>query len=130
MNRRSCSIQRITNMSQGLCMFDADGRILLFNQRYVELMDRTGMPLQGRLLIDVLREVKAVGEWDGDPDEFFACGGGGREGRQDRDQDDGPQRTFAPRGRSAHEGRRLGRHLRRHHRMAGRPGTDFPHGAP
>ena len=60
------------NMSQGLCMFDADGRILLFNQRYVELMDRTGVPLQGRLLIDVLREVKAVGEWDGDPDEFFA----------------------------------------------------------
>jgi diguanylate cyclase (GGDEF)-like protein len=52
-------------------MFDADGRILLFNQRYVELMDRSGMPLQGRLLIDVLREVKAVGEWDGDPDEFF-----------------------------------------------------------
>ena len=61
----------ITNMSQGLCMFDAEGRILLFNQRYVELMDRTGMPLQGRLLVDVLREVKAAGEWDGDPDEFF-----------------------------------------------------------
>ena len=54
-------------------MFDAEGRILLFNQRYVELMDRTGMPLQGRLLIDVLREVKAAGEWDGDPDEFFAA---------------------------------------------------------
>src|SRR4029078_10429816 len=31
------------------------------------------MPRQGRLLIDVLREVKAVGEWDGDPDEFFAA---------------------------------------------------------
>lgn len=54
----------ITNMSQGLCMFDAEGRILLFNQRYVELMDRTGMPLQGRLLIDVLRELKAAGAWD------------------------------------------------------------------
>jgi len=54
-------------------MFDAEGRILLFNQRYVDLMDRTGMPLQGRLLIDVLREVKAVGEWDGDPEEFFAA---------------------------------------------------------
>ena len=120
----------ITNMSQGLCMFDAEGRILLFNQRYVELMDRTGMPLQGRLLIDVLREVKAVGEWDGDPDEFFTCGGGGRQSRQDRDQDDGSQRTFAPRGRSAHEGRRMGCHLRRHHRMAGGPGTDFAHGAP
>jgi NO-binding membrane sensor protein with MHYT domain len=61
----------LDNMSQGLCMFDADGRILLFNQRYVELMDRSGMPLQGRMLIDVLRELKAVGEWDGDPDEFF-----------------------------------------------------------
>ncbi len=61
----------ITNMSQGLCMFDAEGRIVLFNQRYVELMDRTGMPLQGRVLVDVLRELKAAGEWHGDPDEFF-----------------------------------------------------------
>ena len=60
------------NMSQGLCMFDADGRILLFNQRYVELMDRTGVPLQGRLLIDVLRKVKRPAERHGDPDEFFA----------------------------------------------------------
>ena len=50
----------LDNMSQGLCMFDADGRILLFNERYAELMDRTGMPLQGRLLIDVLRKQKAV----------------------------------------------------------------------
>jgi diguanylate cyclase (GGDEF)-like protein len=63
----------LDNMSQGLCMFDAEGHILLFNQRYVDLMDRSGVPLQGRLLIDVLREVKAVGEWDGDPDEFFAA---------------------------------------------------------
>jgi diguanylate cyclase (GGDEF)-like protein len=62
----------LANMSQGLCMFDTNGRILLFNQRYVDLMDRSGMPLQGRLLVDVLRELKAVGEWDGDPDEFFA----------------------------------------------------------
>jgi diguanylate cyclase (GGDEF)-like protein len=34
-------------------------------------MDRTGIPLQGRLLVDVLRELKAAGEWDNDPDEFF-----------------------------------------------------------
>ena len=63
----------LDNMSQGLCMFDADGRILLFNQRYADLMDRRGVPLQGRLLVDVLRDVKAAGEWDGDPDEFFAA---------------------------------------------------------
>src|SRR5882724_1530839 len=61
----------IGNMSQGLCMFDAEGRILLFNDRYREMMDRTGMPLQGRMLIDVLQDQKSYGKWDGDPDEFF-----------------------------------------------------------
>ena len=45
----------LDNMSQGLCMFDADGRILLFNDRYAQMMGRTGMALQGRLLLDVLR---------------------------------------------------------------------------
>ncbi|CAN7329069.1 EAL domain-containing protein [Bradyrhizobium sp. LjRoot220] len=62
----------IGNMSQGLCMFDADGRIMLFNERYSEMMDRTDMPLQGRLLVDVLQDQKSIGKWDGDPDEFFA----------------------------------------------------------
>jgi diguanylate cyclase (GGDEF)-like protein len=61
----------IGNMSQGLCMFDADGRILLFNERYSEMMDRTGIALQGRLLIDVLQDQKSAGKWDGDPEEFF-----------------------------------------------------------
>jgi len=61
----------IGNMSQGLCMFDADGRILLFNDRYREMMDRTGIRLQGRLLIDVLQDQKSAGKWDGDPEEFF-----------------------------------------------------------
>ncbi|KRR09718.1 diguanylate cyclase [Bradyrhizobium jicamae] len=62
----------LDNMSQGLCMFDADGRILLNNQRYAEMMGRTGMALQGRLLLDVLRQQKAVNRWDGDPDQFVA----------------------------------------------------------
>ena len=52
-------------------MFDADGRILLFNERYSQMMDRTGMRLQGRLLVDVLQDQKSIGKWDGDPDEFF-----------------------------------------------------------
>jgi diguanylate cyclase (GGDEF)-like protein/PAS domain S-box-containing protein len=60
------------NMSQGLCMFDADGRILLFNDRYAEMMGLTGQVLEGRLLLDVLREQKALNRWDGDPDEFVA----------------------------------------------------------
>ena len=61
----------IGNMSQGLCMFDEDGRIMLFNERYSEMMDRTGMALHGRLLIDVLQDQKSTGKWDGDPEEFF-----------------------------------------------------------
>ena len=32
--QKSCSTRALENMSQGLCMFDADGRIVLFNERY------------------------------------------------------------------------------------------------
>jgi len=62
----------LENMSQGLCMFDADGRIMLFNERYSEVMGRSRTPLCGRLLIDVLQDLRSAGEWDGDPDEFCA----------------------------------------------------------
>jgi diguanylate cyclase (GGDEF)-like protein/PAS domain S-box-containing protein len=62
----------LENMSQGLCMFDAQGRILLFNERYSELMGRSGLPLKGRSLRDVLFDQKAANQWDGDPDQFFA----------------------------------------------------------
>ena len=62
----------LDNMSQGLSMFDADGRILLYNDRYAEMMGRTGIALQGRLLLEVLRQQKALDRWDGDPDQFVA----------------------------------------------------------
>ncbi|MBR0719233.1 EAL domain-containing protein [Bradyrhizobium liaoningense] len=62
----------LENMSQGLCMFDAEGKIILFNERYAAMLGRTEMQLTGRLLLDVLREEQAKGQWQGDPDEFFA----------------------------------------------------------
>ena len=62
----------LANMSQGLAMFDAEGRILLFNERYMEMLERTEQELKGRLLLDVLRAQKAAGRWPGEPDEFFA----------------------------------------------------------
>ncbi|PJG51052.1 bifunctional diguanylate cyclase/phosphodiesterase [Bradyrhizobium forestalis] len=62
----------LENMSQGLCMFDADGKIILFNERYAAMLRRTDILLTGRLLIDVLREEQAKGQWQGDADEFFA----------------------------------------------------------
>ncbi|WP_024510456.1 EAL domain-containing protein [Bradyrhizobium sp. ARR65] len=62
----------LENMSQGLCMFDAEGRILLCNERYLKMMGRGDLKLEGRLLLDVLRELKATGRWEGDADEFVA----------------------------------------------------------
>ncbi|WP_445216512.1 EAL domain-containing protein [Bradyrhizobium sp. Pa8] len=62
----------LENMSQGLCMFDADGKIQLFNERYAAMLGRTDIPLAGRLLVDVLREEQAKGQWQGDAGEFFA----------------------------------------------------------
>jgi len=62
----------LENMSQGLCMFDADGKIILFNERYAAMLRRTDIALTGRLLVDVLREEQAKGEWQGNADEFFA----------------------------------------------------------
>lgn len=62
----------LENMSQGLCMFDAEGKIILFNERYAAMLRRTSMQLAGRLLVDVLREEQARGQWTGDANQFFA----------------------------------------------------------
>ena len=62
----------LENMSQGLCMFDADGTIMLFNDRYAAMLRRTDIQLTGRLLLDVLKEEESKGQWSGNPDEFFA----------------------------------------------------------
>jgi len=61
----------LENMSQGLCMFDATGRIVLFNERTVTLMGPTIVNFKDRPLIDLLRDMKANGNWEGNPDEFF-----------------------------------------------------------
>jgi diguanylate cyclase (GGDEF)-like protein/PAS domain S-box-containing protein len=62
----------LENMSQGLCMFDAEGRILLFNERYATMTGRTDVEMKGRSLLDVLWQLKAEGRWEGEPEEFFA----------------------------------------------------------
>ena len=61
----------LENMSQGLCMFDADGRILLFNERYAKMMGLSAAWLKGRSLLDLFKHRKASGEFAGDPEEFF-----------------------------------------------------------
>ena len=62
----------LLNMSQGLCMFDADGRIVLFNERYTKMLGLSAASLMGRSLLDLFKYRKASGEFTGDPEEFFA----------------------------------------------------------
>jgi diguanylate cyclase (GGDEF)-like protein/PAS domain S-box-containing protein len=62
----------LENMSQGLCMFDAGGRIMLFNERYTKMMGLSAAQLQGRSLLDLFKHRKASGDFTGDPEELFA----------------------------------------------------------
>jgi diguanylate cyclase (GGDEF)-like protein/PAS domain S-box-containing protein len=61
----------LQNMSQGLCMFDAQGHIILCNERYVKMMGLSEEFLSGRSLLELLRLRKTSGDFDGDPEEFF-----------------------------------------------------------
>jgi len=60
----------LENMSQGLCMFDTDGRIMLYNERYAAMMDLDPPPHEGQALVEVLELQKAVGQWKGDAPRY------------------------------------------------------------
>lgn len=54
--------EALNNMSQGLAMFDATGRVVLFNSRYLELYGLSATWLRpGRTLIDLLEERRKAG---------------------------------------------------------------------
>jgi diguanylate cyclase (GGDEF)-like protein/PAS domain S-box-containing protein len=62
----------LENMSQGLCMFDADGNVRLFNGRYAKMMGVSAAWLKGRSLLELFKRRKASGEFAGDPEGFCA----------------------------------------------------------
>jgi diguanylate cyclase (GGDEF)-like protein/PAS domain S-box-containing protein len=62
----------LNNMAHGLCMFDAQGRLILFNQRYCEMMQLPPESLLGRSLLDLMKQRKLTGEFTLDPDQFFS----------------------------------------------------------
>ena len=61
----------LNNMSQGVCMFDAKARVVVFNRRFLDMYNlspqvvRTGCTLQ-----ELIRHRKEVGLLDGDPDRY------------------------------------------------------------
>jgi methyl-accepting chemotaxis protein len=66
-------VTALNNMSEGLCMFDASTRLVLCNDRYVELY---GLPPEvakpGVMLRELLEHRIRAGAFDGDPDEYIA----------------------------------------------------------
>src|SRR4029077_10773161 len=56
----------LENMSQGLCMYDAEGRIMLYNERYIARMDLDHAPKKGQSMVETLELQKLAGQWQGD----------------------------------------------------------------
>jgi methyl-accepting chemotaxis protein len=63
----------LNNMTQGLCMFDGAARLILCNERYVEMYNlRPDHTKRGTPLRDLLIERTAAGTFSGDPDAYVA----------------------------------------------------------
>ena len=62
----------LNNMSQGVLMFDAEGRLVFCNHRYVEMYALSPeVVIPGCGLRDLLDHRKAVGAFSGVPEEYF-----------------------------------------------------------
>jgi signal transduction histidine kinase/ActR/RegA family two-component response regulator len=63
----------LNNMSQGLCMYDADARLVLCNQRYLEIMKvPADFAKPGRPLQEMLARRREFGGLVGDPQQLCA----------------------------------------------------------
>jgi methyl-accepting chemotaxis protein len=63
----------LNNMSEGLCMFDASARLILCNERYIEMYGlRPEVARPGCSLRELLDERTRANTFDGDPDEYIA----------------------------------------------------------
>ena len=126
---------RSTTCREGLCMFDASARLILCNDRYIEMY---GLPpemreARRRRCASCWSTVSAPARSPGDPDEYVADMLRRLEGRADPAGRPGAtRRNLHLRFQPADAGRRLGRHPSGHHRAPpagsgarrpGRPGA-------
>ncbi|MCW5700975.1 MAG: EAL domain-containing protein [Bradyrhizobium sp.] len=63
----------LNNMTQGLVLYDGSARLVLSNQRYIDMFGLSKDVVKpGASALDVIRHRKATGSLDGDADEFYA----------------------------------------------------------
>ena len=112
----------INNMSQGLCMFDRNERLVVCNRRYMELYklpDDVVKP--GRTLASLLEFRIANGSFSRDPDEYrHALVSAMAQGKTTTAEVKSDSGTRGLRHQPADGGRRLGGDARGHHRTARR----------
>ncbi len=61
----------LNNMGRGLCMFDAEARVALYNARFLEIYRLSPDVVRlGSGVLDVLRARQASGTFDGDPEAY------------------------------------------------------------
>src|SRR5690606_23916296 len=62
----------LDNMSQALCVVDSSGRLVFWNQQYVQMCKLSPDRLwAGRPLRDLLEERRPLGSFDGDADKYI-----------------------------------------------------------
>jgi methyl-accepting chemotaxis protein len=62
--------EALRHMSQGLCMFDTDGQLVLWNRRFAEMYNVEGRLRVGFTLRDLLQHRLEVGTLAEDPDAY------------------------------------------------------------
>ncbi|MGE0063096.1 MAG: putative bifunctional diguanylate cyclase/phosphodiesterase [Xanthobacteraceae bacterium] len=61
----------LDNMTHGLCVYDAQGRLQMFNARYLELHGFTRDEIKiGWTFLDLVRHLARSGHFSGDPDQY------------------------------------------------------------
>ena len=124
----------LNNMAHGLCMFDADMRLIVSNKRYAEMFDlppdfvRPGMPVR-----DVIAKSHALGNYrhrDVSAYELYDTYVADAQSRRRRRAPPSRRRAHDQDHARADGGRRLGRDLRGHHRALPRRAEHRAHGAP
>ncbi|HVX91912.1 MAG TPA: EAL domain-containing protein [Xanthobacteraceae bacterium] len=61
----------LNNMSQGLCMFDAQARLVVCNERYLQMYNLSAQAaMPGCTVADLLVQRKQVGSFSGDPQRY------------------------------------------------------------